>query len=115
MNIRILTVLTMGLLSFANAHGAEHQGHAMHDHSMMSSQAGQVMGTGILHQVDVDKKMVNLTHQPIPTLNWPEMTMDLPVTKRVDLTQFKAGDQIHFTLKKGRDNHYRIISMGPQM
>ncbi|MEW8496824.1 MAG: copper-binding protein [Candidatus Thiodiazotropha taylori] len=49
----------------------------------------------------------------MPSLKWPEMTMDLPVTKRVDLSRFKAGDQVHFTLKKGRDNHFRIISMEP--
>ncbi|MCG7902879.1 MAG: copper-binding protein [Candidatus Thiodiazotropha lotti] len=113
MSVRKLTVLIFGLLIQAAAYGASHQGHNMHDHSMMGGDANQAMGSGVLHQVDADKKMVNLTHQPIPTLNWPEMTMDLPVTKRVDLTRFKAGDQVHFTLKKGRDNHFRIISMEP--
>ncbi|MEW8627140.1 MAG: copper-binding protein [Candidatus Thiodiazotropha sp.] len=113
MSIKNIAVLIIGLLFQAAAYGANHQGHAMHDHSMMGGGANQAMGSGILHQVDADKKMVNLTHEPIPSLNWPEMTMDLPVTKRVDLSRFKAGDQVHFTLKKGRDNHFRIISMEP--
>ncbi|MES9939406.1 MAG: copper-binding protein [Candidatus Thiodiazotropha sp. 6PLUC2] len=90
---------------------ANHEGHAAHDHSMMSSDASQVMGMGVIHQVNVEKKTVNLTHQPIPSLNWPAMTMDLAVTKRVDLSAFKAGDQVHFTLKKGRDKQFRISTM----
>ncbi|MCG7917706.1 MAG: copper-binding protein [Candidatus Thiodiazotropha taylori] len=113
MSIKSITLLIFGLLFQAAAFAANHGEHAMHDHSMMSGDANQAMGMGILHQVDAEKKMVNLTHEPIPSLKWPEMTMDLPVTKRVDLSRFKAGDQVHFTLKKGRDNHFRIISMEP--
>ncbi|MBV2091114.1 MAG: copper-binding protein [Candidatus Thiodiazotropha sp. (ex Ctena orbiculata)] len=113
MSMKSITLLISGLLFQVAAFAANHGEHAMHDHSMMSGDANQAKAMGVLHQVDADKKMVNLTHEPVPSLNWPAMTMDLPVTKRVDLTRFKAGDQVHFTLKKGRDNHFRIISMEP--
>ncbi len=42
------------------------------------------------------------------------MTMDLLVTKRVDLTPIKAGDKVDFKLKLGRDKTYRIIEINPK-
>lgn len=69
------------------------------------------MGKGVLHEIDVENRIVNLTHQPIPEINWMGMTMDLPVTKRVDLSEFKANDKVNFTVKKGRDKQFRIITM----
>lgn len=39
------------------------------------------------------------------------MTMDLPVTRRVDLKTFVTGDPVTFTLKRGRDNVFRIVEM----
>ncbi|MES9862053.1 MAG: copper-binding protein [Candidatus Thiodiazotropha sp. LLP2] len=105
-----LILITMILIN-TTALAANHEGHAMHDHSMMGGDANQAMGMGVIHQVDVENKIVNLTHQPIPSLNWPAMTMDLPVTKRVDLSGFKPEDKVHFKLKKGRDNQFRIFTM----
>lgn len=78
---------------------------------MRGENANQAMGMGILNQVNSEQKTVNLTHEPIPALNWPAMTMDLPVTKRIDLSGFKAGDKVHFTLKQGRDKQFRISTM----
>lgn len=110
-HIGTLLILILGMTFQTSLFAASHEDHSMHDHSMMGGSANQAMGMGTLHQVDAGKQMVNLTHEPIPSLNWPEMTMDLPVTKRVDLSSFKSGDKVHFTLKKGRDNRFRITSM----
>jgi len=41
------------------------------------------------------------------------MTMDLPVTSKVDLGSLKAGDKIAFKLKLGRDKTYRVIEITP--
>jgi Cu(I)/Ag(I) efflux system protein CusF len=83
----------------------------MNGHGDMQPAANQAMGMGTLHSIDLEKRTVNLTHEPMPALNWPKMTMDLPVTSRVDLAAVKPGDHIHFTLKLGRDDVYRIIEM----
>lgn len=104
-------ILMLGISIQSLAIAADHQQHGAHDHSMMGENANQIMGMGTLNQVDSEQKTVNLTHQPIPALNWPAMTMDLPVTKRVDLSGFKAGDKVHFTLKQGRDKQFRISTM----
>lgn len=113
MNATLKTTLLASLLAFTTAPMAadEHAGHAMHDHGAMTTQANQAQASGTLHALDAAARTINLTHAPIPALGWPEMTMDLPVTKRVDLAAFKPGDAVTFTLKKGRDNRFRITAM----
>jgi Cu(I)/Ag(I) efflux system protein CusF len=68
-------------------------------------------GTGIINSVDVDKAVVNITHGPIPALSWPEMTMDLPVTDDVDLTEVTDGDEIRFRVELGADQVYRMTAI----
>lgn len=106
----------------------DHKDHQQMDHSKMDhskmdhgamqgseAKAGvtEASGTGRINSVDVEKKQVNVTHAPMPELGWPEMTMDLPVTAKVDLSTVKAGDAVAFRLKLGRDKVYRITEMGP--
>jgi Cu(I)/Ag(I) efflux system protein CusF len=75
--------------------------------------ATEATGTGVINSVDAAKKQVNITHEPMPELDWPKMTMDLPVTGKVDLGTVKAGDKVTFRLKLGRDKTYRIMQMSP--
>jgi hypothetical protein len=42
------------------------------------------------------------------------MTMDLPVTRRVDLSTVKPGDDVILSLKQGRDKQYRVIDIMPK-
>ncbi|MCJ9430061.1 efflux RND transporter periplasmic adaptor subunit [Kordiimonas marina] len=51
---------------------------------------------------------VTLAHGPIKALGWPAMTMDFDVAEDVDLSGFKVGDRLHFTLKRGEDGRYVI-------
>jgi Cu(I)/Ag(I) efflux system periplasmic protein CusF len=91
--------------------------HSKMDHGAMShgeiKPGTQAAGVGVINSVDTEKKMINLTHEPMPQLNWPTMTMDLLVTKRVDLGTVKAGDKVDFKLKLGRDKQYRVIDIAP--
>ncbi|MEO1710539.1 MAG: copper-binding protein [Pseudomonadota bacterium] len=66
-----------------------------------------------INTVDSDGGKVNVTHAPVPELGWPKMTMDLPVTRRVDLSAVKPGADVTIKLKKGRDNQFRIIGIKP--
>lgn len=85
-------------------------GHAGHN---MSATASEVKAKAVIHKVDAGKGMVNVTHDPVPELKWPQMTMDLPVTKRVDLSKVKAGDKVTITLKQGVDKQYRVMEIAP--
>ena len=96
-----------GMNHGAVSHSTGHQGM---DHSGMEH-GDQVMGIGVIHRVSKLNKMVNLTHEPIPALNWPEMTMDLPVADSVDLTSLQTGQKVKFHLKLGADKKYVITSI----
>lgn len=90
----------------------DHSDHS--GHGQMEVKPGtEASGSGVVNSVDADKGMINLTHEPMPDLGWPTMTMDLPVTKHVVLGGIKAGDKVDFKIKLGRDKKYRVIEMLP--
>ncbi len=116
------TALALGLASASLSAEEKASDHGKMDHSKMDhgtmshgeiKPGTQATGVGVINSVDTEKKMINLTHEPMPQLNWPTMTMDLVVTKRVDLGTVKAGDKVDFKLKLGRDKQYRVIDMAP--
>ncbi len=82
----------------------------------MAQQGGQgqsVTGTGTVKKVDAAKHTVNLSHEPIPAINWPAMTMDFAVAPNVDLLNVKPGDQVEFTLvpKPGAQGEYTVTNV----
>lgn len=109
--LKLIPLAFAALLVGAPVLAEEHGGHDMRDHGDMQPAADQAMGMGLLNKIDPENRLVNLTHEPIPALNWPQMTMDLPVTTQVDLTAVNPGEHVHFTLKLGRDDVYRIIAL----
>ena len=93
-----------------HAHNAHH-----HDGNMMVNKA-TVMGTGTVHSVDLEKRVLNVTHEPISSLKWPKMTMDMNVGEGVDISNLEPDQIIHFHLKLGTDKVYRITKiMVPEM
>lgn len=62
-------------------------------------------GVGTVNTVDASKHTVNITHDPIKSLNWPKMKMMFTVDNSVDLSGVKPGDAVSFTLKPaGKDD-----------
>ena len=68
-------------------------------------------GKGKISSIDTEKHTINVTHEPIEALKWPGMTMGFPVAKEIDLSGFKAGDPVAFTLKTGNNNQYSIVDL----
>ncbi|MCB1521617.1 MAG: copper-binding protein [Hyphomicrobiaceae bacterium] len=92
-------------------HGKMGNGDMMHQGA--KSAENEATGVGVVNKVDLESKMVNITHEPMPQLGWPTMTMDLATTKQADISAIKAGDKVKFTLKLGRDKQYRITGIAP--
>lgn len=69
-------------------------------------------GVGVVNLVG--DGLLNMTHEPIPALGWPDMTMDLPVKPGVDLDGIAKGDEIRFGLGKGVDGMFRIEAIEPR-
>jgi Cu/Ag efflux protein CusF len=89
--------------------------HSMPDHSTMSGakhgEEAAVAGAGTVNSVDAGAKKVNVTHEPIPAIGWPAMTMDFAVADGVDLAALEAGAPVSFTLTRGADGIYMIETM----
>ncbi len=81
--------------------------HAGHDMSKI------IVGTGVLREVMPAENKVNMTHDPIKELGWPDMTMDFDVSRDVVLQGFEAGTAVEFDLAEG-DNGYVIMGIRPQ-
>jgi Cu/Ag efflux protein CusF len=89
-----------------HGHGA---GGTMHGGAMPApSDAAAVEGKGVVNAIDVDGRSVNLSHEPIPSIGWPSMTMDMQVVEGVDLSGIADGAPVRFTLGRGADGIYVI-------
>ena len=102
----LITTVPFSLTAFASS---EHN-HGQHQHEAASEKKA-AMGTGVIHSVSRMNRKVNLTHEPIPELNWPEMKMDLDVAKDVNLKGLSSGQKIQFHIELGDDKVYRITEI----
>jgi Cu(I)/Ag(I) efflux system membrane fusion protein len=67
--------------------------------------AKQIIGTGVLREIRANENKVNMQHDPIPALGWPEMTMDFKVKPDVSLEGLEAGNMVEFELEAGDDGY----------
>lgn len=72
-----------------------------------------VHATGIVNSVDPAAHKVNITHQPIPQIGWPSMTMDFAVGPSVNLASVKPGTKINFSMMRQPDGMYAIQTIAP--
>jgi Cu(I)/Ag(I) efflux system periplasmic protein CusF len=84
--------------------------------AQQSSPEKSVTATGTVKKVDAAKHVVNLSHQAIPAINWPAMTMDFVAAPDVDLSALKPGQQVEFTLtpKPGAKDEYTVTAVKPK-
>lgn len=78
----------------------KHGGHGAHGAQQTPAPAATVQAKGTLKKIDAARNVVTLTHEPIPALGWPAMTMDLKVRDAKVLEGAKAGQAIVFDLEK---------------
>ena len=57
---------------------------------------------------------VNLTHEAIPAIGWPGMTMDMPLLEGARIRGVKPGDQAWFVFAIGPDGAYAIKEIAPK-
>ncbi len=89
----------------------DHSGHDHAAHGAKEANGEAVLTTGTLHKID--GSMFTLTHEPIPQIGWPTMTMDLMLLDGAKVGDVKAGDAVAITLEKGNDGLYHIRAIGP--
>ncbi|HBJ87328.1 MAG TPA: hypothetical protein DDZ88_26425 [Verrucomicrobiales bacterium] len=92
------------------SHG--HDGTEAPDHdSKAVPTAANAQGTGKVVSVDAADGTIKLEHDPIKSLGWPKMRMLFTADKSVDLSGYKQGDFVSFTLKPVGGDDYAIIAL----
>jgi Cu/Ag efflux protein CusF len=95
---KLLFVLIIALGNGA-AYAVAPAGETRHEHEV-SRQANHE-GFGVLKGIDTVQHRVKIAHEPLPSLNWPAMTMWFPL--RSQLTGIKEGDHVRFELQQEQD------------
>ena len=65
-------------------------------------------GKGTVNKIDTAAGSVNMTHEAIPALKWPAMTMDIRVADKKVLNGIKSGQTVTFGLTKMEGSGYVI-------
>ena len=105
--LKQLILIPLALLSLTSLPAAADD---MHMHKNMDSHAAVQSheGKGTINSVDAKSGKINMTHDPITSLNWPGMTMDFEVQDKAALTGLKPGQKVTFKLVETRKNKYVI-------
>jgi Cu(I)/Ag(I) efflux system periplasmic protein CusF len=76
----------------------------------IASAAETYAAKGTVNSVDVAAGKTNITHEPVPALKWPGMTMGFVVKDEKGLKQLKTGDRVEFWMAK-EGNSYVITKI----
>ncbi len=66
-------------------------------------------GTGRVEAIDKDE--ISISHGPIPSLQWPAMTMSFKLSSSGLPQDIKVGDRVDFEIKLVADGGYEIVSI----
>jgi Cu(I)/Ag(I) efflux system membrane fusion protein len=95
-------------------------GDRVHFHLVRSDSGGYLIesiepiaasGTGVIHTVDPAQGLLNMSHDPIGELGWPDMRMDFRVREPGLLDGFRSGDRVAFDLVREASGGYAIVSL----
>ncbi|GGY48861.1 copper-binding protein [Parvularcula lutaonensis] len=99
----LVTLSACGERTETAATGDAHKGHDM----AMSGDMGHATGT----VVSVGDGRLGINHGPIEGVGMGAMTMEFGVMGAVDPSEFDAGDEVAFMVRRGRDGSYRITAI----
>jgi Cu/Ag efflux protein CusF len=96
---------------------AGHGGHGGHDTGASrvpdagQPDAGRIHTTrGVIDIVDRNGEKLTITHEAIPALNWPAMTMRFGLENPALLEDARPGDKVRFDFRE-RGGEYRIVDL----
>ena len=81
-----------------------------------SSKGKTHRGRGRVTDIDPAKGRVELDHEPIPSMQWPQMKMGFGVADKAALVKLKKGDAVEFELRgePDKDGNYLIEKIAPR-
>ena len=103
MNIALALTLTFATFTTvpATVYAADHDSHASgHAETKPAAEATQTYtANGVVDGVDKSASKISITHEPVPALGWPAMTMRFTVEDASLLDDLKAGDKVRFDFR----------------
>lgn len=78
-----------------------------------TAEPAPIWAEGVVNAVQSEPPKVNLSHEPIPEIGWPEMTMDFQVDDTVSLDELKPGMKVRFELREETEGSYVITAIEP--
>ena len=116
--MRITLTLITGLILSSTMVWAESTDMSKMDHSTMAMDEAAIEGAVRAKAVvnSFGDGTVNVSHEPIPEIGWPAMTMDMPLLDSVEMTgEIAEGDTVIMMLIKGDDGMYAISALSLEM
>ena len=108
--------LFVAVLSFAANLSYAEDTHGMGNMNMQKDMGDAGMqvhkGQGVVNKINANAGKVNMSHDPIPSLDWPKMTMDFKVQNKEDLSAIKPGMKVDFELTQ-QGKKYSITRITP--
>ncbi|MBF0382897.1 MAG: copper-binding protein [Magnetococcales bacterium] len=108
----LMLTIGSGVAWSEGSHGHDGMNMNMDNHAPTQKQMG-IKATGKLNSIMMNKHKVNITHGPIPALNWPPMRMDFAVRQGVALAGLKPGQKVSFSLMKSGEYEYVVTKITP--
>lgn len=89
--------------------------HGSMDHdAMMDARAEHMIeAIGVVKKIYKKDGIVSLSHDAIPAISWPPMTMKFPVGDKIDLDSLKKGQTVQFTLHRAQDGSLPLVELCP--
>ena len=97
-----LALTVAALIAFPGAvRAADHGSHGSgHGNTHATEQKAQIYTTtGMVNGVDKAAGKATITHEPVPALGWPAMTMGFAFEDASLLEDLKAGDKVRFDFR----------------
>jgi Cu/Ag efflux protein CusF len=93
---------------FATSLGIAHAESGMKGMDMMDGKKGDGTvhkATGKVTKVDPAQGSVTIAHGPVPSKNWPSMTMAFKAKDKAMLNKVKPGDEVQFSFVQSGKDH----------
>ena len=122
MTLRSKTALLVPSLALMTALPAmaqmpDHTGHKMPSHDMAGMKhdrsAHMVEALATVTAILPDDNRIGLSHGAIPEVSWPAATMKFPMSDSIDVTAFKPGDRVQFTLHRAKNGSLPLVELCP--
>ena len=76
--------------------------------------SNQAWVKGNILKIMPSEQKLTLQHEPVKVWGWPEMQMDFPVIKSMDLSPLSVDDEFNFLVEKHNDGSIEIIEMNKE-